>query len=397
MAVEKVGIYRKWLEPVPNRNGKPIPRSEWPKRRRHRWIIRWCGTNNKKYGKVFHTRKEAERYALELQAQVNLGRADRPRKVTIHEFISEHEEVMKGQVAYATLRDHVRALRFFEKFIGGSFLLSKIKPRHAEAFVAYRLSTVPSVATVNKDIRTLKRIFNLAIEPRGYLVEGQNPFAKIRERKITENEIRYVTVEEYHKLVKTAEKIWWYALFSLAYGSGLRRNEILHLTWADIDFENQRIKVSAKKGAEDILEWDPKNRKNRIVPMSDKSSQLLANIQAQAPEGHPYVFVSPKRLERIKQRRKIGKWNPRSALVNNLTRDFNVIRRRANVAECTIHDLRRSAITNWAQRLPIQVVQTLAGHSNIATTRKYYLAVRSEDFAAAGELLNSILAKTEDD
>jgi integrase len=131
--------------------------------------------------------------------------------------------------------------------------------------------------------------------------------------------------------------------------------------------------------------------------MSDKSSQLLANIQVQAPEGHPYVFVSPKRLERIKERRKIGKWSPRSELVNNLTRDFNVVRRRANVAECTLHDQRRSAITNWAQRLPIQVVQALAGHSNIATTRKYYLAVRSEDFTAAGELLNIILAKTEDD
>ncbi|MBN2138448.1 MAG: site-specific integrase [Sedimentisphaerales bacterium] len=397
MAVEKVGIYRKWLGPVPERNGKPIPRSEWPKKRRHRWIVRWCGTNNKKYGKVFHTRKEAERHALELQARVNLGRADRPRKVTIHEFIVEHEEVMKGQVAYATLRDHVRALRFFEKFIGSKFLLSKTKPRHAEAFIAHRLSTVPSVATVNKDIRTLKRIFNLAIEPRGYLAEGQNPFAKIKERKITESEIRYVTVEEYHRLGEVAENIWWRALFSLAYGSGLRHNEILHLTWADIDFENQRIKVSAKKDAEDILEWEPKNRRNRIVPMSDESSQLLVNIQAEAPEGHPYVLVSPERLERIKERRKIGEWNPRSAVVNNLTRDFNVIRRRANVAECTLHDFRRSAITNWAQRSPIQVVQTLAGHSNIATTRKYYLAVRPEDFAAAGEFLNSILARTEDD
>ena len=74
-----------------------------------------------------------------------------------------------------------------------------------------------------------------------------------------------------------------------------------------------------------------------------------------------------------------------------------MIRRRANVAECTIHDLRRSAITNWAQSLLIQVVQTLADHSNIATTKKYYLAVRSEDFVAAGELVNSILAKTQDD
>ena len=140
MAVEKVGIYRKWLEPVQKRrNGKPIPKSQWVKKRRHRWIVRCCGTNTKKYGKVFKTRKETEKYALELQAQVNLGRADKPRKVTIHKFIGEHEKVMKGQVAYATLKNHVRALRFFEKFIGESFPLSKIKPRHAEKAIPMSL------------------------------------------------------------------------------------------------------------------------------------------------------------------------------------------------------------------------------------------------------------------
>ena len=84
-----------------------------------------------------------------MQTRVNSGKADRPLKATIHEFIAEHEEVMKGQVARATLRDHVRALRFFEKFIGNGLLLSKTKPRHAEAFVAHRLSTVSSIATVN--------------------------------------------------------------------------------------------------------------------------------------------------------------------------------------------------------------------------------------------------------
>jgi len=145
-----------------------------------------------------------------------------------------------------------------------------------------------------------------------------------------------------------------------------------------------------------ISEWELKSRKNRVVPMSDQRYQLLVDIQVQSREGHPYVFISPARLKRTKERRTTGKRNPRSELVNNLTRDFNVIRRRANVAGCTIHDFRRSAITNWAQRLPIQVVQALAGHSNIATTKKYYLAVRSEDFATAIELLNCILAKTKD-
>lgn len=205
MAIEKVGVYRKWLEPVPKgKNGKPIPESEWPRKRRHRWIERWYGTNGQRYGKVFKTRKEAQKYASELQKRVCLGKADKPKKVTLHEFRLEHEQVMKGQVAYATLDDQNRVLRFFENFIGGSVLLSKIKPRQAEAFIAHRLSTVPSVSTVNKNIRTLKRIFNLAIEPRGYLPEEQNPFAKIKKRKTTENKVRYVEIEEYRALANEA-------------------------------------------------------------------------------------------------------------------------------------------------------------------------------------------------
>jgi len=280
MATEKVGIYRKWLEPVPKGdNGKPIPKSQWTKKRRHHWIARWYGTN-KRYGKVFNTRKEAERYASELQNRVCLGKADKPSKITLHEFRLEHERVMKGQFAYGTIQEHMRSLRLFEKFIGGSILLSKIRPRNAEAFVAHRLASGWRPMTVNKDIGTLHRIFNLAIEPRGYLAQGQNPFAKIRKRKVAQNPLRYVTVEEYHALANQAKDIWWKSLISIAYGSGLRRNEVLHLTWADIDFENQQIHVSPKKETRETIEWEPKDHEKRVVPMADETAQLLANLQA---------------------------------------------------------------------------------------------------------------------
>ncbi|MHC4500941.1 MAG: phage integrase SAM-like domain-containing protein, partial [Planctomycetota bacterium] len=207
MAIEKVGIYRKWLEPVPKMDGKPIPKSQWPRRRRHSWIVRWYDTNNKRYGKVFITRKEAQRHALELQSRVSQGRADKPNKITLHEFRLQHEQVMKGQVAYATLDDQKRALRLFEKYIGSSIRLSKIKPRHAEAFIAHRLASGLSVATVNKDIRTLRRIFNLAIEPRGYLSEGQNPFGKLKQRKKAKQPIRYMKIVEYRRLLDKARNV----------------------------------------------------------------------------------------------------------------------------------------------------------------------------------------------
>ena len=90
MAIEKVGVYRKWLEPVPkDRNGKPIPKSQWPKKRRYHWIVRWYGTNNERYGKVFRTRKEAERHAIEIQEKVNLGKADRPAKKLLNSILTQ--------------------------------------------------------------------------------------------------------------------------------------------------------------------------------------------------------------------------------------------------------------------------------------------------------------------
>jgi integrase len=131
--------------------------------------------------------------------------------------------------------------------------------------------------------------------------------------------------------------------------------------------------------------------------MSDETAQLLADMQVQSQEGHAYIFISPERFAWIMQHRKTDKLGSTSRTANNLIRSFNVICRRAGVKKCTLHDLRRSAITNWAQKLPIHVVQQLAGHSDVSTTRKYYLSVRSEDLVLAGKILNGILAGTQGD
>ncbi len=173
----------------------------------------------------------------------------------------------------------------------------------------------------------------------------------------------------------------------------LRRNEILNLTWKNIDFEEQMVTVTAKKESQNLLGWDPKGRKNRMVPLSDESAQLLAHLQLKAEETFPYIFISPERLKRIRERQKIGTWNPSCQIINNLDRNFRLLRQNSGVNYCTLHDLRRTAITNWAKKLPIQVVQQLAGHEDMSTTRKYYLAVRSEDLATANKFLNQILAK----
>lgn len=391
MSSKKVSISRKWLEPVPVKNGKKMPASDWPKYRKYCWIVRWYETNGKRCGKLFDKKRKAENFAFEIQELTNIGKQDEPDKITLKNFIAEHKKVMVKQVCDKTIVSQLRVLRLFADFLGENRILQKIIPREAEAFIAHRLNQNLSLATVNHDIRTLKSVFNLAIEPRGYLREGANPFGKIKQRKLTPKPIRYLSISEYKSLINACPKLWWNAFISIAYCCGLRKNEILNLTWADVDFYNQMLHIRAKEASKQVLKWEPKTHENRSVPLADETAQYLANIQAESIEGFPYIFISSERIKHIKKLESQGKWSGINDISNNTLRDFGVIRKKAGVSKCNIHDLRRSAITNWAQALPIQVVQQFAGHSNITTTRKYYLAVRPEDVKRASDFMNSLL------
>ena len=138
----------------------------------------------------------------------------------------------------------------------------------------------------------------------------------------------------------------------------------------------------------------PKDPRNRLVPVATSCCQWLANLQTETPAAHPYTFIRPECLERVRARIAAGRWRPGAEVVNNVARGFEMIRCRAKVQKCTPHDLRRSAITNWAHRLPIHVVQTLAGHASITTTRRYYLAVRPEDLRLASRTVDELTART---
>lgn len=391
MSSKKISISRKWLEPVPIVNGKDLPRPEWPKQRRYCWIVRWYETTGKRCGKLFDKKRRAEQFAFAMQQQVNAGEQDELESISIRDFVTEHENIMKNQIKVKTLRSQLRLMCMLGDFLGFNTQISAITPRDAEAFIANRAEKGLALATINHDIRTLKRVLNLAIEPRGYLREGKNPFGKMKQRKLTPKAVRYVSVAEYRALLESSKRLWWKAFISVAYCCGLRRGEIINLTWADIDFINHLVNVKAKEKSQKTLKWEPKTHENRSVPLPDQTLQFLANMQAEAPVDYPYIFVSPSRFQYIKELEQQGKWSELKDIHNNFIRDFAVIRKRASIKKCTIHDLRRSAITNWSQALPIQVVQQFAGHSNITTTRKYYLTVRPEDVKKAGDFINQLI------
>jgi len=169
-------------------------------------------------------------------------------------------------------------------------------------------------------------------------------------------------------------------MIALAYCCGLRLGEVLNMTWSDVDFERSEIRVVPKSTSANLVAWTPKDKDARVVPLPDLAVRVLADLQLRALAGQEYVFVNgkgPAAGGRMKR--------------SNVWRDFQVIRAKAGVPKCSFHDLRKSYCTNLAGAVPLHVVQELAGHADIRTTRKHYLKVRDEQIVLARRALNDVM------
>jgi integrase len=173
-------------------------------------------------------------------------------------------------------------------------------------------------------------------------------------------------------------------------------DEALHLTWADVDFDRDTIQVSPKTEGMTTFAWTPKDFETRQVPVPGETTALLAKLQNSAPEGHAYVFLPADRFLLIKEARTRGLWREQQTVLNNFQRSFRRLVLRAAQKAPTLkdeegnptismHDLRRSAITNWSRKANMQTVMRMAGHSNIETTRRYYAATTEDQIALVRE------------
>lgn len=391
MATERVGVYRKWHGPVPvNGAGRPLPRSEWPDKRPCAWAVRWFGNDGKRYSRSFDTRKEAERFAEAKQQDVRQGKADPPKRITLRQFYWEHKKLMQAKVAANTLHMQLATLALLGKALGWDRELRRLTARDIEEFSAIRAATGNEPITVNKEVKTLRRLFNLAII-RGHLSKGCNPTEGVPLAKIGQKRQPYCSPEQFETLYAKCGDLLWRALLLVLYTAGLRKKEAMHLTWSDIDFATGQVHVCRHDPKGLVQKWTPKDHELRGIPLPKQAIDLLTEWQAVAPVGCPYVFLDAGRWDYYRQQVEAGEWNPRSDLANNWLRRFKTLCKKAGIPTFTLHDLRRSCITNWARHLPIHVTQQLAGHSDIHTTQTYYLSVQADDLAKAKRVQSKIV------
>lgn len=235
----------------------------------------------------------------------------------------------------------------------------------------------------------------MAVE-RKQLDENLLRYVKVPEVPV--QKIRIYTAAEMGHMLRTASELQnqsvleWDLLITLALTTGVRRIELLNLVWSNIDFDEMIVEVSPKRNPNETWQWRIKDADRRFLPLTENVSQLLIGLQDRRPEGYPYVFVPPGRYDDIQRElRPKGKWILLSAkdnVINNFTREFKKILSKACADKGTFHDVRETAITNWfRQGLSEYDVMKPAGHSDFATTHRFYLAVADDLVARAREAI----------
>jgi integrase len=223
----------------------------------------------------------------------------------------------------------------------GKLRLDELTPFRLEQFKRERMhgttkrGTTRAPASVNHDLALLSKILSLASD-HGHL--ATNPCRKVKKLRLNNKRHRYLTEEEEPRLLAACfgKRAHLAPLIRLALQTGMRRGELLKLTWRDIDLGREVCHVR-----------DPKNSRDRAIPMSDDARACLEQIRPGRADARLFPF-------------------------DEIKRAWQTACRIAEIPDLHFHDLRHTFATRLADTgADAFTIAALLGHSTIQMASRY--------------------------
>lgn len=212
------------------------------------------------------------------------------------------------------------------------------------------------------------------------------------------NEVQPFTLEEQKKFIQLIEGHDLEVLFITALNTGMRQGELLALTWEDINFDDNTIRVNKTikytsdvskegRGKAHIIVQTPKSEtSNRTLSIPDLLSKRLKKYQLQQKElklkmanlyeDNDLVFCNM-----------FGKYLDSS----NVRKRFKKVLSDNEMKDKKFHDLRHTYATRLFElKEEPKIVQELLGHSNISITLDTYTHVLDSLKKKAASKLNDL-------
>jgi site-specific recombinase XerD len=212
-------------------------------------------------------------------------------------------------------------------------------------------------ATVARKLAALRALFRVQVELRA---RAENPADLLSAPKRAQHLPRVLTPTEVAALLDripatTALELRDRAMFELAYGSGLRAEELVSLDVHSIDFDAESVRVEGK------------GNKTRVVPVGEHARSALERYLDRgrralmaSPVDALFLSKSGRRLNTSDVRRRLRTWARQAAA------------RAPAVGDAHPHALRHSFATHLLEGgADLRAIQEMLGHANISTTQVY--------------------------
>lgn len=184
-----------------------------------------------------------------------------------------------------------------------------------------------------------------------------------------EERVRELTSDEERALFK-ALRPDFHALVLFCILTGMRKDDAVTLTWAQIDTVNKVIHLRIKSRGPD--------KQPHVVPIT---GEIAAILQGERGRNAIRVFTYVCKKSRAKRRK--GERYPFSK--SGWNRDWRAALKTAGIEDFRFHDLRHTNATRLLRSCAnLKIVQRLLGHKSIATTARYAHA-NVDDIRAAME------------
>ena len=292
-------------------------------RERNRWLVEIRYPDGSRLRKRVRRKREALRVWSAEQTKIETGtwHEQAAKTVSFETALRQYREY--SLVQNRSHHSYVEpALSVWETHIKGRTLLAKMTPALIEDVKLRRAQDVAHT-TVDKDLAVLKAFFNWCM---ARSLAASNPVSRVKFFNEDNSRLRYLTNDEYHRLIPAAKTIETSPFLAekiiLSVHTGLRRGSLFHLQWDYVDFLNRVVRIPRTKSG-----------RPHAVPLN---ATVLTILQALYTERLPdcrYVFAHAKG-------RQAGE------PIKDVKNAFHTALELAEIRDFTWHDLRHT-FASW--------------------------------------------------
>jgi integrase len=318
--------------------------------------------------------EQARKKAIELKSIIALGGDPGEKKKALKDELTFRELYQKyydGHAAKFTKNpDHNKQMLEFHIFpkIGNSKLRDVTKERLIR--IHTDMGENRGKGTANRVIHIVAAVFNYGIK--NNLYEDNNPCIGLKKYKINSRD-RFLNHEELKLFFMATEKETelFRDFFLLLLYTGARKSNVLTMKWADIDFNLKRWRIP---------EHQSKNKDVNIVLLSDLAIEILKRrYQQHKLEELSSLYVFP--------------GESKEGCLKEPKRAFERIRKRMNVEDFRMHDLRRTFGSYMAiSGASLPIIGKALNHKSQVSTAIYARLSQDPVFDAVNKTTKLLLA-----